>query len=49
MLVYMLKRDLHLFVRCLVAALVFALFLGGIAYGAVAAVNAVNTVPNYCA
>jgi len=39
MLAYMLKRDLRLFARCLVAALVFALFLGAIAYGAVAAVN----------
>ena len=36
---YMLKRDLRLFVRCLVAALVFALFLGIVAYSAVAAVN----------
>lgn len=43
MLFYMLKRDLRLFVRCLMAALVFALFLGGIAYGAVAAVNANGT------
>ena len=43
MLIYMLKRDLRLFVRCLMAALVFALFLGGIAYGAVAAVNANGT------
>ena len=39
MLFYMLKRDLRLFVRCLVAALVFALFLGVIAYGAVTAVS----------
>lgn len=39
MLAYMLKRDLQLFVRCLVAALVFALFLGVIAYGAVTAVS----------
>jgi len=39
MLVYMLKRDLRLFARCFVAALVFTLLLGGIAYGAVAAVN----------
>jgi len=39
MSVYMLKRDMRLFARCLVAALVFALFLGGVAYCAVAAVN----------
>ena len=36
---YMLKRDLRLFARCLAAALVFAFVLGGIAYGAVTAVN----------
>lgn len=39
MLLYMLKRDFRLFARCLVAALVFALFLGVVAYGAVAAVS----------
>ncbi len=39
MLAYMLKRDLRLFARCFAAALVFALVLSGLAYGAVAAVN----------
>lgn len=39
MLAYMLKRDIRLFARCLAAALVFALFLGAVAYGAVAAVS----------